>query len=120
MSLLQRTDSEDSDFINLDIPETETELEGDSAGFRETFSNKVSLGSANSRSGMTRNSTYVWASGRPNVNVVVTGVAAAVPGRHSAAFKPGVDSIQRIIAGENFITPVPLEVKVNSKYFYGL
>lgn len=60
---------------------------------------------------MTRNSTYVWASGRPNVNVVVTGVAAALPGRHSAAFKPGVDSIQRIIAGENFITELPVEVK---------
>ena len=60
---------------------------------------------------MTRNSTYVWASGRPNVNVVVTGVAAALPGRHSCAFKPGVDSIQRIIAGENFITEIPPEVK---------
>ena len=63
--------------------------------------------------GLTRNKTYVWASGRPNVNVVVTGVAAALPGRHSSVFKPGVDSIQRIIDGENFITEIPENVKVD-------
>lgn len=60
---------------------------------------------------MTRNATFIWASGRPNVNVVVTGVAAALPGRHSSVFKPGADSIQRIIDGENFITELPVEVK---------
>ena len=60
-----------------------------------------------------RSKTYIWASGRPNLNVVVTGVAAALPGRYSSVFKPGVDSIQRIITGENFITELPENIKVD-------
>ena len=72
---------------------------------------KVSSKKFGSNLGMTRNSTYIWASGRPNINIVVTGVSAAVPGRYSCALKPGVDSIQRIINGENFITELPQEVK---------
>lgn len=57
-----------------------------------------------------RNRTVVWASGRPNVKVVVTGVAAAVPGRNSAVFTPGVNNIQRIINGESFLTAIPTNV----------
>lgn len=60
---------------------------------------------------LSRSKTYVWASGRPNVRVVVTGVAAALPGREAQVFKPGVNNIQRIIAGENCITPIPGQVK---------
>jgi hypothetical protein len=100
------------DYVNLDLSESENENDSSCETFQKGFTNKLSFASATGRSAMPRNSTYVWASGRPNVSVVVTGVAAAVPGRHTAAFKPGVDSIQRIIAGENFITPIPSEIKV--------
>jgi hydroxymethylglutaryl-CoA synthase len=67
----------------------------------------------NPRGGISRNKTYVWASGRPNVRVVVTGVAAALPGRDSNVFTPGVNNIHRIIKGENFITEIPVAVKDN-------
>ena len=49
----------------------------------------------------------VWASGRPIVRVVVTGVAAALPGRTTDVFAPNVNNIQRIINGEQFIGPIP-------------
>ena len=62
---------------------------------------------------LSRNKTYVWASGRPNVRVVVTGVAAALPGRDTQVIKPGMNNIQRIIAGENCITPISDQVKNN-------
>ena len=62
---------------------------------------------------LSRNKTYVWASGRPNVRVVVTGVAAALPGRNAQVIKPGMNNIQRIIAGENCITPISDQVKNN-------
>lgn len=55
--------------------------------------------------------TFVWASGRPNVKVVVTGVAAALPGRDSAVFTPGVNNVHRIIRGENCITNIPSHIK---------
>jgi len=55
--------------------------------------------------------TQVWASGRPNVNVVVTGVAAALPGRDHEVFPPGVNNIRRIIDGESFISAIPDVVK---------
>ena len=115
--LTTTTDDEESDdFVSLDIEASTPSVGGrgksiDSmTSLTKNFASKASFGSF--KGGMTRNSTYVWASGRPNVNVVVTGVAAALPGRHTSAFKPGVDSIQRIIAGENFITAVPDYVKV--------
>ena len=57
-----------------------------------------------------RSESYVWASGRNNVEIVVTGVSAAVPGRNGSVFpKEGnaLDNIHRIIDGENFITPLP-------------
>eukprot|EP01038_Epipyxis_sp_PR26KG_P004042 gene4042-5784_t len=59
----------------------------------------------------TRNKTQVWASGRPNVNVVVTGVSAALPGRNKEVFAPGVNNVHRIISGESFISPIPDSVK---------
>lgn len=48
-----------------------------------------------------KSQTIVWASGRPNIKVVVTGVAAALPGREKAVYGPGSASsnVQRIIAG---------------------
>lgn len=64
-----------------------------------------------SSSGLRRNETQVWASGRPNVKVVVTGVAAALPGRYGDVFSASNDNIQRIINGETCITPIPTEVK---------
>jgi hydroxymethylglutaryl-CoA synthase len=42
-----------------------------------------------SRPSLVRNKTVVWASGRPNVNVVVTGIAAALPGRNKNVFEAG-------------------------------
>jgi len=36
--------------------------------------------------GLVRNTTHVWAIGRPNVNVVVTGIAAALPGTAYSTF----------------------------------
>lgn len=58
-----------------------------------------------------RNKTFVWASGRPNVKVVVTGVAAALPGRGSVAMMEGTNNIHRIINGEMLISPIPDYVK---------
>lgn len=49
------------------------------------------------RLGLRRSNTVIFASGRPNVKVVVTGISAALPGRGRAAFEPGVNNIQRII-----------------------
>lgn len=54
-----------------------------------------------------RNSSHVWASGRPLVRVVITGVAAILPG----AKIQGKGDIERIIDGENFISPVKTEVQ---------
>lgn len=45
------------------------------------------------------------------VKVVVTGVAAALPGRDGSVFNPGVNNIQRIINGECFISTIPDYVK---------
>jgi len=62
-------------------------------------------------SALVRNKTYVWASGRTNVNVVVTGVAAALPGRDQEVFPVGINNIERIIEGESFLTPIPDLIK---------
>lgn len=70
-----------------------------------------SMGGNTFTSPLRRNQTYVWASGRPNVRVVVTGVAAALPGRDSTAIIPGINNVQRIINGENCIKPIPVEVR---------
>ena len=75
-------------------------------GYREA---RVSGDGALSR--IPRSETQVWASGRPNVSVVITGVSAALPGRDGAVFTPGMDNIQRIINGETFIAPIPDAVK---------
>jgi hydroxymethylglutaryl-CoA synthase len=63
--------------------------------------------------GIRRNTTYVWPSGRPNVRVVITGVAAATPGLTGSTFTPGVHNIHRILQGESCISPVPDTVKDN-------
>jgi hypothetical protein len=67
--------------------------------------------SGNHASRIVRSETRVWASGKPNVRVVITGVSAALPGRDGEVFTPGVDNIQRILSGENFISAVPDRVK---------
>ena len=48
---------------------------------------------------------------RPSVNVVITGISAALPGRNADVFTPGVNNIRRIIDGECFITQIPDHVK---------
>jgi len=62
-------------------------------------------------SSMRRSDSFVWASGRPIVRVVITGVSAALPGPDKPAFTPGVNNIHRIIDGESFIHQVPTSVK---------
>ena len=74
-------------------------------------SKKTHMIHSSSTSGINRNKTYVWASGRPNVNVVVTGVAAALPGRDRSVFREGVNNIRRIIDGEMLIMAIPDAVK---------
>ena len=73
--------------------------------------NGQSHGTNSLSSSMTRNKTYVWASGKPNVHVVVTGVSAALPGRDKEVFKDGVNNIRRIIDGEMLISQIPHSVK---------
>ena len=61
--------------------------------------------------GLKRSETQVWASGKSLVKVVVTGVAAVLPGRDKYAItKDGSNNIERMINGENFITPTPKHV----------
>ncbi len=74
------------------------------------YSNSLSSSSSNG-GGLRRNKTYVWASGRPGINVVVTGVAAALPGRDKDVFKDGRKNIYRIIQGEQLIDAIPDQVK---------
>ena len=109
---------EEDDYFNADAVDIDSISLGESKNPNGNSNHNLSKGGFSSKSsfgsfkgGLTRNTTYVWASGRPNVNVVVTGVAAALPGRNTQAFKPGVDNIQRIITGENFISELPTEVK---------
>jgi hypothetical protein len=61
--------------------------------------------------GIRRNETQIWSSGRPNKCVVVTGIAAALPGRNKEVFEKGVNNVRRIIEGESFIGPIPDSVK---------
>lgn len=63
------------------------------------------------RASLRKNDSFVWASGLPILRVVITGVSAALPGRNSAVFSPGVNNIHRIISGESFITEISREVK---------
>jgi 3-oxoacyl-(acyl-carrier-protein) synthase len=89
-----------------------TKFQSDENSTRYTSSNVLDTNYSSSN-GLRRNSTFVWASGRPNVNVVVTGVSAALPGRHSNVFSTDCDNILRIINGENFITDIPDHIKDN-------
>mmetsp|Transcript_26247 Transcript_26247/g.58952 ORF Transcript_26247/g.58952 Transcript_26247/m.58952 type:complete len:590 (-) Transcript_26247:150-1919(-) len=75
-----------------------------------SFHRQLSPTSAGSVARLTRSTTEVWASGRPNIKVVVTGVSAALPGRDHDVFPPGVNNIRRIIDGESFISNLPSEV----------
>jgi hypothetical protein len=97
------------------LSQLQTSLRSFLASLAETFDENVglSLDTAESdlTSRVTRSETKVWASGKPNVRVVITGVSAALPGREGEVFTPGVDNIQRILNGENFISAVPDRVK---------
>lgn len=64
------------------------------------------------RLGMKRNTTMVWSSGRSNVRVVITGVAAGLPGS-AGLFTPGVQNIHKILNGETCVSPIPETVKSN-------
>lgn len=68
-----------------------------------------------------RSDSFVWASGRPILRVVITGVAAALPGEStstllsssnpSSNLNSNVNNIHRIIDGECFIEQIPDDVK---------
>jgi hypothetical protein len=66
------------------------------------------------KSSLKRSKTQVFASGRSTVQVVVTGISAALPGRHGQVFAGGRGSgaanVSRIINGENFISRLAPEV----------
>lgn len=100
------TNTDYSGGISIDHNDGWRSVEGDnpnpSSDIRRRFSAK----------GMPRVQTMVWASGKLNVKVVVTGVAAALPGRDKPlVIESGSKNIQRVIQGENFITPIPDHVK---------
>ncbi len=97
------------------IDEEDVGVDLDQLGETPNFSNKHgvsgSLSSFVPTGGLTRSETKIWASGRRNVRVVVTGVSAALPGRDRDVFTVGVNNITRIINGETCITPIPEPVK---------
>eukprot|EP00981_Chlorochromonas_danica_P014969 scaffold9701_cov265-Ochromonas_danica.AAC.6 len=86
-------------------------IDGDSGAV--TPRNESSNVDSNVRSGIPRNSTYVWPSGRPNVSVVVTGIAAALPTRDDddELVLPSAASVRRIVEGESFLSHISDTVK---------
>ena len=108
---------DDADFEGITMDDTPSQEDDRPAGLPIDGLNSLSITSkklpmlSSVSPGMNRNKTYVWASGRPNVNVVVTGVAAALPGRDRSVFREGVNNIRRIIDGEMLIMPIPDAVK---------
>ena len=97
------------DLSNKSQEDREVEMNTNTLSPRHKLGSKQVLPSPDFN--LRRNETQVWASGRPNVRVVVTGVAAALPGRNTAVFAPGVNNIHRILKGENCIEVIPDEVK---------
>lgn len=112
--------------LSLKTPSTEEGLTIDDVDIEEYDTDRASplpssalFNKKNSKSGsfermgqgLTRSKTVVWASGRPNIRVVVTGISAALPGRDKAVFTPGVNNIQRIINGEQCISLIPNAVR---------
>lgn len=98
------TDEEDDQFNSIETMHSSRMNGAVEPEDRQRFMSNASLG-------LKRNQTMVWASGRPNVRVVVTGIAAALPGRTKDVFSKGGNNVQRIIAGETFIGPIPDCVK---------
>lgn len=66
------------------------------------------------RSTLSRSQTYVWASGRPNVQVVVTGIAAALPSKSDDCDQlPSAENVKRIVNGESFLSIIPDDVQAS-------
>lgn len=117
-----RTDSNDDDVgVDLDsvaVPTTVSESDkplvksNKTASFSKDVLPNTESFSTPVKASMKRNVTQIFASGRPNITVVVTGVSAALPGRNSDVFPQGkgVNNIQRMINGEVCITPIPKPV----------
>eukprot|EP01035_Chromulina_nebulosa_P017485 gene17485-23038_t len=74
----------------------------------EDVSNQVNISTESN--GLRRNKTYVWASGKHHVSVVVSGIAAALPGKKE---NPGTLDIQRLLNGENCIFAIPDHIREN-------
>jgi hypothetical protein len=123
-SLMKKEENEYDNEVGVNIDDaspTPTGSDSQKAIVRPStsFSTSVPLSLLNSNSTsplpmmgrLTRNQTVVWASGRRNVSVVVTGVSAALPGRNNDVFKEGVNNIQKILNGESCITEIPNHVK---------
>lgn len=120
MVVNQQQENVEEDEIGVDLDSVSIAIDGKKEGNGSMNGNgKGMLGKAKNPSfnnhgeaGMRRNVTVVWPSGRPNITVVVTGIAAALPGRDKDVFSPagGVDNVRRIIRGESFLTAIPDEV----------
>lgn len=92
--------------LSLDHNDGWRSVDGDNHHMETSPRRRVSI------KGLPRSQTVVWASGKLNVKVVVTGVAAALPGRDKPlVIESGSKNIQRVIQGENFISPIPDHVK---------
>jgi hydroxymethylglutaryl-CoA synthase len=83
-----------------------------SNSIKKTISSSIPNQSSKKSFFLPRNATYVWASGRPIVKIVVTGISAALPGRNNEVYPPGRNNIQRIISGECFISNVPNDIQL--------
>jgi hypothetical protein len=98
------------DEVGIDLDEICASLPSLSTSRRVAGNDGVAK-SASIRPPLTRNQTYVWATGRPNVKVVVTGISAALPGREGEVFPSGVNNVRRIVNGETFLSLIPDAVK---------
>jgi hydroxymethylglutaryl-CoA synthase len=91
------------------IDEDDVGVDLDKMGIAPSFS---SVNNISQKALLPRNETRIFASGRRNVKVVVTGISAAVPGRNNEVFPTdGSNNITKIIEGKSFITPIPDNVK---------
>jgi hydroxymethylglutaryl-CoA synthase len=121
-STMKKTPStgEDDDFytggISMDSPNIprngQSPLNGSSAHSNKSGLSLQPINASLNQPSIAHSQTMVWASGKLMVKVVVTGVAAALPGRDKQVIiKDGESNIKRIIDGENFITEIPKHVK---------
>jgi 3-hydroxy-3-methylglutaryl-CoA-synthase len=117
-SFYQRKESEDLDIgVDLDrvsltdvSPKMATSPKPLSVATLNARNKLLSASTSVATPNMRRNTTQIFATGRPNIIVVVTGVSAALPGRNSNVFSTEKSNIQRIIDGEVCITNIPPNV----------